>query len=544
MKLVETFISRINPTPAAASAVSQYCAWQTGHYGVEFVPTAGDDVDLRSYLLKLQTSGAARDELKQQTAALRQFYAWANSTGVITGSPFDDYDFEQPLLVGEQDGYRPQPLPDDLHKRENERLVGLAQIAEALNKSVDIQEAIDNTLRVLLDVMNLQTGWVSMLTGSHLSILPAGVSATQAFKLAAAFGLPPALEREDRRLLRQPPPCHCQQLLSIGRLTRAVNIVECSRLRNASLTVGDGRGLRFHASVPLVSRRKPVGIINVAAEDWRSLSQADLHFLSAVGEQLVIALERAHFYEVAESRRLSLEEELKVAREVQTGLMPHQKPEIPGYSLAFAWSPAREVGGDFYNIFPLDQGRWGLVVGDVAGKGTAAALYMTMIHSLILSGILRNPSLSAVMVEVNRTVLQQISSVMFVSVFLAVLDPGRHTFRYVNAGHNPPLVRRASGILEGLSGTGGVVGLFIDQQWNEGEISLGGGDAIVLYTDGVTEATGLKDEFYGEERLSASIKAVSGKANDLLAQLQVNLNSFTMGETQQDDITVLIVSKD
>lgn len=184
------------------------------------------------------------------------------------------------------------------------------------------------------------------------------------------------------------------------------------------------------------------------------------------------------------------------------------------------------------------------MVGDVAGKGTAAALYMTMIHSLILSGILRNPSLSAVMVEVNRTVLQQISSVMFVSVFLAVLDPGRHTFRYVNAGHNPPLVRRASGILEGLSGTGGVVGLFIDQQWNEGEISLGGGDAIVLYTDGVTEATGLKDEFYGEERLSASIKAVSGKANDLLAQLEVNLNSFTMGETQQDDITVLIVSKD
>ncbi len=417
-------------------------------------------------------------------------------------------------------GIRPPSLPGDLQKREIERLVGLAQIAEALNKSVDIQEAIDNTLRALLEVMNLYTGWVSMLTGSHLSIFPAGDSPAHAFTLYAAYGLPPTLERGDRLLLRQPPLCHCQQLLTNGRLTHAVNIVECSRLRDSSFAGGDNQGLRFHASVPLISQGKPIGLINVATNEWHFLSQADLHFLSAVGEQLVIALERAHFYEIAERRRLNLEEELQVAREVQTGLMPHQMPDIPGYSLAFAWCPASEVGGDFYNIFPLDHGRWGLVVGDVSGKGTAAALYMTMIHSLILSGMLRNPSLSAVMAEVNQTVLNQISSVMFVSVFLAVLDPVKHTLRYVNAGHNPPLVRRASGILEELSGTGSVVGVFLDHQWKEGKISLGDGDLIVLYTDGVTEAMSPSGEFYGEERLAASINVASGKANDLLAHLE------------------------
>lgn len=544
MTLAETYISRIKPSPAAASAVRQYCAWQTGHFGLDFVPSAADDVDLRSYLFYLQADGATRAELKEQAAALRQFYAWANSTGVIARSPFDHYDVDQPLLAGLQDGKRPQPPVGDLQKREIERLVGLAQIAEALNKSVDIQEAIDNTLRVLLDVMNLQTGWVSMLTGSHLSIFPTGDSAAPAFTLAASFGLPPALEREDRRFLRQPPACHCQQLLAEGRLMRAVNIVECTRLQNSSLAGGDNQGLRFHASVPLISQGKPVGLINVATNDWQSLAQADLHFLTAVSEQLVIALERAHLYEIAERRRLSLEEELQVAREVQSGLMPHQMPAIPGYSLAFAWYPAREVGGDFYNIFPLDQGRWGLVIGDVVGKGTAAALYMTMIHSLILSGMLRNPSPSSVIKEVNLSVLKQISSVMFVSVFLAVLDPVKHTFRYVNAGHNPPLVRRASGILEELSGTGAVVGLFKDQNWSEGEISLGDGDAIVLYTDGVTEAKSLMAEFYSEERLYASTSVASGNANDLLAHLESDLKSFTLDETQQDDITILVVSKD
>jgi GAF domain-containing protein len=217
----------------------------------------------------------------------------------------------------------------------------------------------------MLKVMNLQTGWVSMLAESHLSIFPVGDSPPHGFALAAACGLPPGLERDDRRFLRQPPACHCQQLLKEGRLTRAVNIVECTRLRDSMRAAGDNQGLLFHASVPLISQGRPLGLINVATPEWQFLTHADLHFLSAVSAQLVVALERAHFYEVAEARRIRLESELQIARKVQAGLMPRVMPNIPGFDLAGAWYPALEVAGDFYDIFPLDEGRWGMMIGDV-----------------------------------------------------------------------------------------------------------------------------------------------------------------------------------
>jgi len=213
-----------------------------------------------------------------------------------------------------------------------------------------------------------------------------------------------------------------------------------------------------------------------------------LHFLSAVTGHLVIALERAHFYEVAEARRIDLENELQVAREVQAGLMPREMPDIPGFGLASAWHPAREVAGDFYDIFPLAEGRWGIVIGDVADKGTAAALYMAMVHSLILSGALRHRSPAAVLMEVNQTILRQSSSGILVTVFLGVLDPKKQTIQYANAGHNPPMMRRASGTIEPLARTGATLGVLDELQLSEATITLGPGDAVVMYTDGVTEA--------------------------------------------------------
>ncbi|HLE53268.1 MAG TPA: hypothetical protein VI755_14475 [Anaerolineales bacterium] len=131
----------------------------------------------------------------------------------------------------------------------------------------------------MLKVMNLQTGWVSMLADSHLSVFPAGDSPPHGFVLAAACGLPPGLEGDDRRFLSQPPACHCQQLLVAGRLTSTVNIVECTRLRDSLRAAGDNQGLRFHASVPLISQGTPLGIINAARKAGELLAhvEADLN---------------------------------------------------------------------------------------------------------------------------------------------------------------------------------------------------------------------------------------------------------------------------
>jgi serine phosphatase RsbU (regulator of sigma subunit) len=546
MDLFESFTSSLLPSDAAEAAVRNYFEWQIQRRAADFIPSADDDVDLRSYLFHLRTKDSDRDALEKQVAALKRFYQWAHNKGIITHNPFDEYNFAHPFSTSVPIKPRLQTLPDDLNERELEKLRALGQITEQLNSSVDIQSTLDSTLRALLKIMNLQTGWISMLTESHLNVFPAGNSPPHGFALAAACGLPPGLERDDRRYLRQPPACHCQGLLMKGRLTRAVNIVECTRLRDSMQAEGDNQGLLFHASVPLISQGKPLGTINVATTDWQFLTHADLHFLSAVSAQLVVALERAFFYEAAEARRIRLENELKVAREVQAGLMPRDMPEIPGFGLAGAWHPAREIAGDFYDIFPLDEGRWGVVIGDVADKGTAAALYMAMVRSLILSGASRHHSPLAVLKEVNQAILRQWSSTTFVTVFLAVLDPGKQTLQYVNAGHNPPIVRRASGTMESLTKTGSALGVIEELQLSETTITLGSGDTVVLYTDGVTEAwhPQAQNEDYGVNRLTAAIAAAPRKAGELLAHIEADLESFTEGAPHQDDVTFLVLTRD
>ena len=224
--------------------------------------------------------------------------------------------------------------------------------------------------------------------------------------------------------------------------------------------------------------------------------------------------------------------------------MPRDMPDIPGFGLAGDWRPAREVAGDFYDIFPLDEDRWGLVIGDVAGKGTAAALYMAMVHSLILSGALRQRSLATVLREVNQTIHRQFSARTFVSVFLAVVDPQKQTLRYANAGHNPPLVRRASGTIELLTRTGTVLGLFEDLHMSETTITLGAGDAVVMYTDGVTEAMDAGYRQFGIARLREVMEACAGaSAREAVDSIVDGLKAFAGDVQQSDDITILIARR-
>lgn len=543
MDILKSFTSSLSSSDQVVDAVRTYIDWMTQINTSDFIPSTEDAVDLNTYLLYQQMNGADQAELDEHISALKDFYHWAQAEKFVAHNPFDDDNFDQAILLGSQIIPRQQTLASNPNQRELDRLVALSQIAEALNKSVDIQEAIDNTLSTLLRVMNLQTGWVSMLAESHLRILPAGDAPSHGFVLAAAQGLPSGLEACDRRILCQPPACLCQKMLTSGGLTQAVNVVECSRLRESRRVAEDDRDLRFHASVPLISQGKPVGLINVASKEWQFLTDADLNFLSAVSAQLVVALERAHFYDAAEARRITLENELQVARQVQAGLLPGRLPNIPGFNLACAWHPAREVSGDFYDVFPLDKDRWGIVIGDVVDKGTAAALYMSMVHSLILSGALRHRSPAAVLMEVNRTILRQSLNSMFVTVFLAVLDLKKQSLLFASAGHESPILRHANGELEELIRTGPAMGLMLGLDWSDGAITLEEGDALILYTDGVTEARNPDEEFYDLDRLMSAFAAAPQKAGPLLEHVKADLNDFTKGALPEDDITFLVLTK-
>ena len=525
--------------------VQEFMEWYVGH-GNDFVPSSNDDVALRTYLLHLKMNGVSVKDQHRQIASLRRFYDWAESLGYLSDShPFTEFSIERPTLTREQIRRRKEIFSGSAEEREIARLRALNRLAEQLNRSSDVQSTLTSALEILLSLMDLQTAWAFLLPSATNSSIFISVSPSDRFSLAACFGLPPGLEKNDRYYLKNPKICHCQAVMLTGQLRRAVNIVECTRLLESSQDNEDNQGLMFHASVPILASGQPLGILNVATEEWQLLTGADLQLLSAVGTQVAIGLERARLFDVTQAQRLHLERELKLARELQDSLLPETLPEIPGYSLAADWRSALEMAGDFYDIFPLPDGRWGIVVADVSDKGAAAAMYMAMTRSLIRTSAGNYSSPAGALREVNQHLIASTSTVMFVTVFYAVLDVENQTLTYANAGHNPPLLRRTPSAIESLTRTGAALGVIEDLHLSDSSIVLTPGDSLVIYTDGIPDALNSRGEEYGIGRLFEAV----GNVQDSNARLQLDtlsneLDNFIGNTPPFDDITFFILARE
>ncbi len=540
--MLERFAETLGPAQSQTLRhVRDYTAWQAGRDS-DFVPSAEDDVDLRTYLLHLKTSGVNRAGQHDRIASLQSFYAWAQADGLIPESPFEYFSVERPVLTRAQIRRRQATRFGTAEDREIARLRALNQLAEQLNRSPDMQTTLAAALETLVRLMGLQTAWAFLLPAAGRQPRAAATRPLHDFALAAIYDLPPGLERDNCYHLCKPADCHCQYLLRCGQLKRAVNIVECTRLRDSAKADGDNQGLLFHASVPMVASGQPLGIINVATQEWQFLTSADLQLLSAVGAQVAIALERARLYDVTHAQRLRLERELQTARDVQASLLPRHLPQISGFSLAADWRGALEMAGDFYDVFALPDGRWAMVIADVSDKGAPAALYMAMARSLIRASASSTASPAAALTAVNQTIKAHSSSDMFVTVFYAVLDAAARTLTYANAGHNPPLLRRATGSIEWLTRTGPLLGVFEQVVLSDATLTLAPGDTLVAYTDGVTDARNPHGEEYGLTRFSAAVAhAPASDATLQLAHVASDLAAFTHDAPLFDDITLLIL---
>jgi serine phosphatase RsbU (regulator of sigma subunit) len=543
-KVVEQFAVQLTPAESQILAdLRDFVDWHTQSQSEMFIPHTVDDVAIRSYLLHLRLRGISRSILQRTVASLKRFYDWAQATHLIIKSPFGSFDFNRPLLSRDQIKRRQQTRFANPMDREIAHLRALNRLAEHLNRSVDINTLLATVVETLAQVMGLKTAWAFLWTEAGLHTTTGASDAPDDFALAACCGLPPGLERDNRRDLCRGPDCHCQSLLRSGQLVRAVNIVECTRLRYSVRHAGDTQGLLFHASVPLISQNRPLGLINIATEQWEFLTSADLQFLSAAGSQVAIALERARLYDLAETQRIRLEQELQMARAVQKSLLPTQPPCIPGFTLVADWRPVREVAGDFYDFFQLPDGRWGLLLADVSGKGAPAALYMALTRSLIRSEAGRHANPSAVLTVVNRRLLAEAPNEMFVTVFYAVLDPVLRSLTYANAGHDPPFLRRASGV-QRLAHGGLIMGLFEELTSNDETLNLECGDTLVAYTDGLTDTVNHRDEPYGHTRLAGTINNAPAAAPDMLTHILKDVAAFAGPVPQPDDVTLLILTTD
>jgi hypothetical protein len=239
--------------------------------------------------------------------------------------------------------------------------------------------------------------------------------------------------------------------------------------------------------------------------------------------------------------------QLEVAGRIQEGLLPAESPYIPGWQLAATLVPANETSGDFYDFIPLPGRRWGIVVADVADKGAGAALYMALSRTLIRTFAVEHPSEPETALKAaNERILADTHTDMFVTVFYGVLDPEQGSLAFCNAGHNPPfhLKARDAGSVQALTRTGLPLGILDDATWEQGMVQIDQGDVLVLYTDGITEAQGVEEVEFGQERLLGVIKAgLESSAQELQEDVLAEVHGFVGDAPQFDDITLMVITR-
>ena len=243
--------------------------------------------------------------------------------------------------------------------------------------------------------------------------------------------------------------------------------------------------------------------------------------------------------------RARIESELRIAREIQLSFVPRTYPPLPGWEIHGDLRPAREVGGDFYDCFLLEDGRLYFALGDVSDKGVPAALFMAVTKTLLGASAVTGDSPAAIVDRVNRRTVLANEQCMFITAFCGILDPGTGRVVYTNAGHNPPLALRADGDVEVLEhGRAPALGIADDAQYGFYDIILGPGDALFMYTDGVTEAMDRAGAFFTDERLRAAVAGYRGRsAQQLAGAVLGEVTAFADGTPQADDIAVLVIRR-
>src|SRR5579885_398379 len=305
------------------------------------------------------------------------------------------------------------------------------------------------------------------------------------------------------------------------------------------------QNIRSMLAAPLQAQDRVIGLIYLDSPNLvRPFSTEDLNLLTVMANVAAIRIEHARLAEVEQMERL-MAKELEQAAQIQRGLLPRSAPVVPGMELAGNTSPCRTIGGDYYDFLPYPDGRVALLVGDVAGKGMPPSLLMSSLQARVQVLFESPDNLGGNVARLNRVVASNCPDNRFITFFICVINPASGEVVYCNAGHNPPLVIRAGGHVERLTEGGIMLGIVPQASYQEGRSYLGPGDAVVLYSDGVTEAArpGANEDF-GEERLADAVRAHLADPPDAVVRAVTNaVAAFTQGAPAADDITVVFARR-
>jgi serine phosphatase RsbU (regulator of sigma subunit) len=271
-----------------------------------------------------------------------------------------------------------------------------------------------------------------------------------------------------------------------------------------------------------------------------AFSDLDREVLRTLAREAATVVENARLFASSRAKQ-RLDHEIEIASQIQKNLLPKALPNLPDVSVAGSTLSCHSVGGDCFDVIELGGGRHGFFVGDVSGKGISAALLATLLQGVFFTTAAMDISLPGVFSRVNQYLCERSGEDRYATVFYGILDKlGR--FEYVNAGHVPPLLKKKAGGLEGLGSANFPVGMFAEAEYQSARVQLDPGDFLVIYTDGVSEASNMMNELFEESRLRTIIENFSGDTVQQLGDaIREGMRVFTEGAAQSDDITILVI---
>jgi len=406
----------------------------------------------------------------------------------------------------------------------------LLQVAEAVNAQSSVGESLETIARL-----------TALLAGVNRCVILRWDAQERVFKMGAHY--PYSKEFGETPLALSPSDHPFLELATVAERPLGAGVGH--HLSSPQL-VSELIGTRSILGFPLRSKRELVGLLVV--DDLREGKPHDprlTNILTGIAHQTSMALEAAILQEGAAERH-RLEQELQVAHQIQSSFIPDKLPTMPGWDMAATWRAARLVSGDFYDFIPLQDGRWGLVIADVADKGMPAAIFMAMCRTLIRAAAINRTSPADTLQRVNQLLFNDSHSDLFVTVFYAVWSPATGQVDYASAGHNPPLlVRGKRRTITTLTCRGIALGIVPDIKLEEKTLTMRSGDHLVAYTDGVTEAMKVSHSEWGIERLERTIRRPTwNTSEELIASILAAIDEFVAGAPQSDDITMWALKRE
>ncbi|MBC8450156.1 MAG: GAF domain-containing protein [Chloroflexi bacterium] len=431
-----------------------------------------------------------------------------------------------------------------LQERQEEAYVSVAllQVAQAVVSPDTLDDILEAIVRI-----------TTMLVGVRRCAIFLWNEEQSVFQAAQAYGLPDAdagVHGPARLLSRRYAPGDFP-LLDLVRQRDSLLIHPSDTATEAGdLTPADFAGQGQDESgllvaAPLSVMGDVLGVMLVEeARGSDHLRDRRLELITGIARQAALAVQNDRLLQERAGRE-RLDRELQLAHDLQQTFMPSQVPHLPGWEIAFTWQAAREVSGDFYDFFELAAGRLGLVIADVADKGMAAALFMSLTRTLVRAAALEHASPAAALRRVNDLLVPDAQEGMFVTAAYSVLSLETGQLIMASAGHNPPLLLHSRGReTRWLRTRGTVLGVLEEIRLEEQTISLEPGDVVIFYTDGVTEAFSPQGDIFGDQRLQAAVEAAAGSsAQAMLEAICDAVDEFVGDNPPSDDLTLMVLRR-